>query len=509
MKSALTLVLRRALPCLLLLASSVVAFGTEPAPSTEASFPTPLEAYSDDGTESLGQKLVGRIKSDPFNIVATVIFFAAIIHTFAAAKFSAIAHKFDHEHEVMLRNKVPDGPQARFHFTKLDRKKFMAVLFHFLGEVEAVFGIWLIPLTVAIITMKGVDVAKHYVNGVNFTEPIFVVVIMAMASSRPIMHVAEASLKQFAKIGSGSPAAWWLAILTVGPILGSFITEPAAMTICALLLAAKFFPLQPSMALRYATLGMLFVNISIGGTLTHFAAPPVVMVATRWDWDTVFMLTHFGWKSVLSIVVTNALTFIAFRKELVGLRPNSQDELRPKSEMPSSIIFAHLLFIAFVVYVGHYAVIVVFAFLFFLAYVAATERNQDVPSLRSPVMVGFFLAGLVVHGGLQTWWIQPVLTSLNPVQLMLGATFLTSFNDNAALTYLASLVPNFSDAAKHAIMQGAVAGGGLTVIANAPNPAGQSILQGFFGPSGVNAFKLFLGAAIPTAICVILFLLLP
>jgi hypothetical protein len=177
--------------------------------------------------------------------------------------------------------------------------------------------------------------------------------------------------------------------------------------------------------------------------------------------------------------------------------------------MPFSVILAHLLFIAFVVYAGHYAVIVVFGFLLFLAYVAATERNQDVISLRGPVMVGLFLAGLVVHGGLQTWWIQPVLTSLNPVQLMLGSTFLTSFNDNAALTYLASLVPDFSDAAKYAVMQGAVAGGGLTVIANAPNPAGQSILQSYFGTNGVDAFKLFLGAAIPTAICVILFLFLP
>jgi Na+/H+ antiporter NhaD/arsenite permease-like protein len=263
------------------------------------------------------------------------------------------------------------------------------------------------------------------------------------------------------------------------------------------------------MALRYATLGMLFVNISIGGTLTHFAAPPVVMVAGRWGWDTPFMFTHFGWKSALSILITNAVAFWVFRKELLGLRGDPQEEARPKAEMPGLVVFIHLLFIAFVVYAGHYAVVVVFAFLFFMAYVAATERNQDVLSLRGPVMVGFFLAGLVVHGGLQAWWIQPVLTSLGPVQLMLGATFLTSFNDNAALTYLASLVPDFSEAAKHAIMQGAVAGGGLTVIANAPNPAGQSILQSFFGPTGVDAFKLFLGAAIPTAICVALFLLLP
>lgn len=509
MKSIFFPSLRWFLPLFVLVACTSGAFAANSAHEPQTAFPIPLGDYADHGVTSLGQKLLGRIQADPFNLVATVIFFLAIIHTFAASKFLAIGHKFAHEHEALLQQKAPNGSESASYFSKVDRKKFFSVLFHFLGEVEAIFGIWLIPLTVAIVTMKGPEVAKHYINGVNFTEPIFVVVIMAIASSRPIMHFAESGLKQVANIGSGSPAAWWFAILTVGPLMGSFITEPAAMTICAMLLAAKFYTLQPSMALRYATLGILFVNVSIGGTLTHFAAPPVVMVAGKWGWDTPFMLMHFGWKSALSILVTNTLFFFVFRKELLRMRRSAQDELQPKAPMPFSVILAHLLFIAFVVYAGHYAVIVVFGFLLFLAYVAATERNQDVISLRGPVMVGLFLAGLVVHGGLQTWWIQPVLTSLNPVQLMLGSTFLTSFNDNAALTYLASLVPDFSDAAKYAVMQGAVAGGGLTVIANAPNPAGQSILQSYFGTNGVDAFKLFLGAAIPTAICVILFLFLP
>jgi Na+/H+ antiporter NhaD/arsenite permease-like protein len=352
-------------------------------------------------------------------------------------------------------------------------------------------------------------VAKHYINGVNFTEPIFVVVIMAIASSRPVLYFAEGALQRVANLGKGTPAAWWLAILTAGPLLGSFITEPAAMTICALLLVNKFFKLQPSMSLRYATIGLLFVHISIGGTLTHFAAPPVVMVASRWEWDTLFMLKNFGWKSVISILIANTAVFLYFRKELLALRPNAADQARPQVAVPTSLVLIHLLFIAFVVYAAHYAAIVVLAFMFFLAFVAATERNQDVLSLRSPVLVGFFLAGLVIHGGCQQWWIEPVLTSLNPVQLLLGATVLTAFNDNAAITYLASLVPGFSDQAKLAVVAGAVAGGGLTVIANAPNPAGQSILQSHFGPNGVDALKLFFGAAMPTAVCVLIFLLLP
>jgi len=488
--------------------SSLFAAGSA-GEEKQVAFPTTLETYADANVQSLPEKLLGRIKADPFNLVASLIFLAAIVHTFLAAKFRAISHHFEHEHEAMLRHPAPAPGEQKRYFSKLDRKKFYAVVFHFLGEVEAVFGIWLIPLTVSIMVMKGADVAKHYINGVNFTEPIFVVVIMAIASSRPILYFAEVALKKVADIGKATPAAWWLAILTVGPLLGSLITEPAAMTICALLLVSKFYKLNPSMKLRYATLGLLFVNISIGGTLTHFAAPPVVMVATRWEWDTIFMLTHFGWKAVMSIVLSNALAFFVFRRELLSLRAPLLDSGHPKNSVPISIIFYHLLFIGFVVYAAHYAAMVVLAFMFFLAFVAATERNQDVLSLRGPVLVGFFLAGLVIHGGCQQWWIEPVLTSLNPVQLLLGATVLTAFNDNAAITYLASLVPGFSDAAKLAVVAGAVAGGGLTVIANAPNPAGQSILQEHFGKNGVDAFKLLLGALVPTLICLLLFLFLP
>jgi hypothetical protein len=192
---------------------------------------------------------------------------------------------------------------------------------------------------------------------------------------------------------------------------------------------------------------------------------------------------------------------------LLALRESGQSLVQSKTRVPVSIILTHLALIGLVVLTSHYAAIVVLVFMFFLAFVAATERNQDPINLRGPVLVGFFLAGLVIHGGCQQWWIEPVLTSLNPVQLLLGSTLLTAFNDNAAITYLASLVPGFSDAAKYAVMAGAVAGGGLTVIANAPNPAGQSILQPYFGTNGVDAVKLFLAAAIPTTICVLIFLL--
>ena len=142
---------------------------------------------------------------------------------------------------------------------------------------------------------------------------------MALASTRPIVLLAENALRVLARVGKGTPAAWWAIILTVGPLLGSLITEPGAMTICALLLGRQFYDLQPSARLKYATLGLLFVNVSIGGTLTHFAAPPVLMVARLWNWDTPFMLTHFGWRAVVAIVASVVVYGLIFRRELAEL----------------------------------------------------------------------------------------------------------------------------------------------------------------------------------------------
>ena len=169
-----------------------------------------------------------------------------------------------------------------------------ARVLHFLGEVEAVFGIWCLPLFILLAARAGWSTTLDYLNHkVSYVEPVFVVVIMAIASTRPILQLAERCLRFFARLGGGRPAAWWLAILTLGPVLGSLITEPAAMTISALLLAKQFYALKPRPRFAYATLGLLFVNISVGGVFTHFAAPPVLMVAGPWGWNTPFMVTPF------------------------------------------------------------------------------------------------------------------------------------------------------------------------------------------------------------------------
>lgn len=477
--------------------------------TSPADFPVPLTAYPGVPGGGLADTLAARIEFAPFNAVATGIFALAILHTFAAARFTALAHRVQHRQDDLARAAG-----------RMPAPSLLAEVLHFFGEVEVVFGLWAVVLAAAIAAAAGWETAKHYLNDtVNYTEALFVVVVMALASTRPIIGFAESALRYVARAGGGTPAAWWVAILTIGPLLGSFITEPAAMTICALLLARQFFDVQPSTRLKYATLGLLFVNVSIGGTLTHFAAPPVLMVARPWQWDTPFMLEHFGWRAVVGIMASTAAYYLLFRRELSAMaaRKSPPDVEEPDEAVastglalhavPAWVTAVHILFVAWTVVNAHYPALFIGGFLFFLGFAKATPAYQSRVELRTPLLVGFFLAGLVIHGGLQGWWIAPVLQSLSETPLFLGATLLTAFNDNALITYLATLVPGLSDQAKFAVVEGAVVGGGLTVIANAPNPAGQALLSRFFD-GVVLPIGLALGALLPTVISALAFRLI-
>lgn len=561
--------------------------------SAPVEFPRDLDSYGDEGLPGVFAVLRHRVSEEPFNLVATLIFLMAIAHTFLSSRFLAVSHRWSTEHERKKREGLADP----------DSIHMGADAFHFLGEVETVFGIWAVVLGVAISVHFSWDTAVHYMAGkVDYTEPMFVVVIMALASSRPILKLSELLMWKVAGLIGGMLVAWWLTILTVGPLLGSFITEPAAMTISAHLLAEKFYKLQPSERLKYATIGLLFVNVSVGGTLTHFAAPPVLMVSGAWDWGMGFMVAHFGWKAALGIAVANAAYFYLFRSEmeelqqkyeivrskreiqrhvhrkkleaqLQGMEPGVDEDvgfsreydarcdalsdqiteqtvaeiadgwshrtdiakaiaerfndikiheirktlpgLLPEDQrppprdpdwdqredwVPTWIMAVHVAFIAWTVMNAHHPALFIGGFLFYLGFAHVTVYYQNRIDLTSPLLVGFFLAGLVVHGGLQGWWIAPVLEGLSELPLMLVAMGLTAFNDNAAITYLSTLVPGLTDSLRYAVVAGAVTGGGLTVIANAPNPAGQSILKSYFAHGGVSPARLLAAAIVPSAI---------
>src|SRR3989304_3855571 len=141
----------------------------------------------------------------PVEPLASVLFGLAVLHTFCVKRFARWARE------------SPPG-SVREH------------LLHFLAETEVVFGLWAAALFLGIAALnRSVSEAVHYIDGLNFTEPKFVFVIMVVAATRPVVKLAEALISRVARtLPLREGLSFYLAALILGPLLGSFITEPAA-----------------------------------------------------------------------------------------------------------------------------------------------------------------------------------------------------------------------------------------------------------------------------------------
>lgn len=412
-------------------------------------------------------------------LIAAILFGLALAHTFATKSFERLADRFPRH----------------------------AGLWHFFAEVEVVFGLWAMVLIVFMAFVSGGAAALEYAETRTYTEPLFVFVIMVVAASRPVLEAIRGAIAALARlVPLRNPVVRvWLCLAAV-PLIGSLITEPAAMTLAALMLGPQIFRQDQGMPewLKYGALGVLFVNISIGGTLTSFAAPPVLMVAKTWNWDSAFMAATFGWKAALAVLVNASVMTWMLRRHIRDDDPAAPAPAR----IPPLVSVIHFVFLAAVVAFAHHPVIFLGLFMFFLGFTKAYEQFQNPLILKEGLLVGFFLAGLVVLGGMQQWWLQPIVSNLEPTALFFGATGLTAITDNAALTYLGSLIEGMSDQAKYMLVAGAVAGGGLTVIANAPNPAGVSLLRDGFEDESIGVGGLLLGALPPTIVAMLALFLL-
>lgn len=565
------------------------------------SFPKKLDSYGNEESLSILDIIFSRIREEPFNLFATSIFFLAIIHMFMTSYFLKLSHQKEEEFKKNLYSKK--GPIK-------GEINIISKLLHFLGDIEVVFGLWTIALAMGISFFYDWNTFVTYVGNLQYTEPMFIVVIMTIASSRAVIKLFELLLWKLVKFLGGSLEIWWLVILTVGPILGSIISEPAAMIISAHLLADKFFDIKPSKKLKYISLALLLANISIGGTLTSFGAPPILMISKAWSWDNTYVFFNIGIKALLGIILINFIYFLYLRKELSQLKESyvhnrfkryvqrrfiSQVELENKlneiegeinnklgftktfqntcthikeeiklkanlnltrdeiekynvdlalnqrfddikkeemrksipgllpleerphyrdpnwdnrdDKVPYWIMLIHILFMIWTIVNAHEPVLFIGGFLFFLAFVQVTSYYQNRTNLKPALLVAFFLAGLIIHGGLQAWWIEPILANLGEIPLMLSALFMSSFNDNSAIVYLATLIENFSDELRYFIVVGSISGGGLTIMSNAPNPVAQSILKKYFD-KGISSYELFKMAIIPAIIFAIVFLII-
>jgi len=415
-------------------------------------------------------------------IIGTIIFGIAVLHTFLTAPILRFSHRYPKD--SVRRN-----------------------ILHFLGEIEVVFGVWAAIFLAIYALIEGVKSSIEYLQGVHFVEPLFIFAVMTVCSTRPILHacrVAIVAISTILKKVLPIPEVLieLFVILTVGPLAGSFITEPAAMTVTAFLVLSMIHTKEKHVL--YTLLGVLFVNISIGGSLTPYAAPPILMVASKWSWDFSYVFANLGWKSAIAVVVNSAFFISVFRK---GITADfyTLEEIERKSEerrqhIPIGITLLHLAFLVGIILSAHYEKLFLGLLLFFLGIYSATRKFQDTLRLKESLLVAFFLGGIVIFGPFQGWWLKPLLVGMSDNSLFLGATGLTAFTDNAALTFLGSQVEGLSSSSKLALVGGALAGGGLTIIANAPNPAGVSILSQKFPQEHISPLLLLLHALIPTAI---------
>ena len=407
-------------------------------------------------------------------LTGAILFAIALVHTFSTKLFHSLAKRHPRH----------------------------AGLFHLLGEVEVVFGFWAFVLILAMALLADGATAISYVESRQYTEPLFVFVVMVIAASQPVLDAVRDLLALLARLAPvrTEVALCWLGLALV-PLSGSLITEPAAMTLAALMLAPQVFRPGIPEWLKYGAIGVLFVNVSIGGTLTSYAAPPVLMVAGTWGWDSAFMASTFGWRAALAVVFNATVITLLLRRHLTP--GNTVEDV----QLPWVVSIVHLVLLGSVVLLAHHPVLFIGLFLLFLGYTQAYPKHQSRLIIKEGLLVGFFLAGLVVLGGMQQWWLQPLVSSLEPTALFFGALALTAITDNAALTYLGSLIEGLSDHAKYMLVAGAVAGGGLTVIANAPNPAGAALLREGFEDGSIGMGGLFLGALGPTCVAAVMFLI--
>ncbi len=427
----------------------------------------------------------------PFRVWTLSIFIAAIVHTLMANHFISLSERVAKEHAKREKGTV----------------SFLAEVLHFLGEIEIVFALWVIPLVLVITAYFGWQDVLSYLNTRTYTEPFFIVVVMSLASTRPIVRLAERGIHSLAKFFGDTPTSWWLAILTIAPLIGSFITEAAAMTIATLLLKDKIYEHSPSKKLAYGTMGLMFVSFSVGGVLTNYATPPAITLSNCWGWTAGKFFTQFGWRVIVGLIIVNALYFFFLRRDLKALKPPKQKKQTEK-RIPIWVTLAHLFFLVWTIVMAHYPPIFMGSYLFFLGFHQATRHHQYELNLRRPLMVGLFLAGLVIHAGFQEWWIEPLIGNLGYGAMMLAGAALTAVNENTTVAFLACLLDDLGPKVQYAITAGLVAGGGLTIMAHAPNPAGQALLRRYFR-KGISPWNVFLAALIPTLIFLAIFYFFP
>ncbi len=378
---------------------------------------------------------------------------------------------------------------------------------HLLSEVELIFTFWALIFLISSLMTGQYDQLRIYLPTLHLTEPLFIFCIIIITSTRPIVQFGMLMITVLSRILHRVSAInlkliQFFCLLTMGPLLGSIITEPAAMTLTALMLFDMLDNDQLDQKLLYIILALLFVNVSVGGALTHFAAPPVLMVANSWHWTLGKVFINLGLPALATILINTTTITVLMKNQLIErLRP-----LKPSQQQaPAWVYLIQFFFLVACILSFSHPNYLLICLIWFLIFYRFTRTYQSQIQWRSALFVGLFLASLVILGSLQSFWIAPLVRDLKSQTLYFIAIGLTAVIDNAALTYLGTMVSAMIESSRWALVAGALVGGGLTIIANAPNPAGFFLLKSKFKNETLNGSYLLLAALFPTLVATLCF----
>lgn len=461
-----------------------------------------------------------------FQKISLIFFIIALIHTFLAP--------------LLLRFKL-----------------FKKGVLHYLTEVEFVFPFWAMLFCLSLLYKYSYNFTADYLKEISFIEPIFVWVMLLICSCKPLLEgvkfitqmLAEflnrkLNLLNFKKINlkSENPeipktshfnAIYFFLILCFVPLLGSIITEVAAMTLAAMMLKPYFKQMGQKFA--YLAITTLCLNISIAGAITTFAAPPVLMVANKWGWDLAFMLENFAWRAFLAVPINAGLLLYFFRKRIaeidlthlraaaianstsmnsknINLQATNSNNVpvlyfSPIQAFNRKMFFLYALFLVATIILQHSLLGLAIVFALFLSSHAFFKIYHQQLLLKEASLVALFLSGLMVLGKAQAWWVQAFLAGLSPHEIFATGFGLSIVMDNAAITYLASLLPNLSTEVQYKIVAAALTAGGLSILANAPNLLALGLLKKYFKGQKISHLNWFIYAIPSTLVAVFFFLL--
>jgi hypothetical protein len=424
------------------------------------------------------------------------IFICAVVHTYLTTTF----------YSLHLKYKSKSGRSQK----KSKIYRSLSEIFYFLSEVELVFGFWIIPLVIGLFFVSKIGTTIAYLETRDYTYALYMTVVVAFASTRPIIVFAETILAYISRLGGNNAKSWWWTILTVGPLLVTILKEPGAMTITSILLAKTCFPFIKKMKFRYKTLALLFINISLGGLLAPHTSRSLFLVARAENWDFIYTFFRFGWKSMLIILINNSVFYFLFRKDFVkdSSALVAYLEQEKKERPPLWLTGIHLFFLLAIVLSSEYPPIFLGCFFLFLGIHRVTfhyQGNEQGPlHLMPAILVGFFFASLLIHGELQRWWAVHLLQGLNFAGSLVMSSFLSAVIDNAVVLYFLDQVEPLSETILYAIVVGAMSSGSLTLMANGPNLIGYTNLKKFFRRN-ISLVSLFFAALPPTLIALFIF----